>query len=72
MNERTEITHVIVNARIRTGDARRPWADAAAMAGARVLRTGSSAEIRKLAPPDVRTIDAGGAELSVEALARYG
>lgn len=65
------ITHLIVNARIPTGDARRPWADAAALSGPRLVRLGSSAELRKLAPPGARTIDAAGAELAIDNLARY-
>lgn len=48
--DRTTITRVIVNARIRTDDPQRPWVDAAALAGDRVVRAASSAEIRKLAP----------------------
>ena len=70
MAARDEITLVIVNARIRTGDARRPWADAAALAGTRVVRLGSSAEIRKLVSPAVRTHDALGVELDADALGR--
>jgi predicted amidohydrolase YtcJ len=40
---------VIVNARVWTGDARRPWADAVAVEGDRIKAVGSSAEIMKLA-----------------------
>jgi hypothetical protein len=65
------ITHLIVNARIPTGDARRPWADAAALSGPRLVRLGSSAELRKLAPPGARVVDAGGAELSPDQLTRF-
>jgi predicted amidohydrolase YtcJ len=72
MTDRAAITLVIVNARIRTGDPRRPWVDAAALAGGRVVATGSSAELRKRVPPGVRTIDAHGAELSLDELPRYG
>lgn len=68
---RHEITHVVVNARIATGDARRPWADAAALAGDCVVAMGSSAGIRKLAPPEARVLDAGGAEIGAHELARY-
>ncbi|MDE3127158.1 MAG: hypothetical protein KGL38_04080, partial [Gemmatimonadota bacterium] len=60
---RAEITRLVVNARIATGDARRPWADAAALAGDRVVAVGSSAEIRKLAPADAVVEDARGMEL---------
>ncbi len=62
----------MVNARIATGDARRPWADAAALAGHRVVAMGSSAEMRKLAPPEARVTDARGAELRPDELAGYG
>ncbi|OYV72972.1 MAG: hypothetical protein B7Z72_03570 [Gemmatimonadetes bacterium 21-71-4] len=68
---RAAITLLVVNARIRTGDPRRPWADAAALAGTRVARMAGSAEIRKLAPADVRVVDAHGAELTPEDLPRY-
>lgn len=53
----------VVNARIWTGDARRPWADAVAAAGDRITAVGSSAEVRKLAPAGTRVIDARGAML---------
>jgi predicted amidohydrolase YtcJ len=54
------VTLAIVNARVWTGDERRPWADAVAIAGERIAAVGSSAEIRKLAPPGARVIDANG------------
>ena len=50
----------VVNARVWTGDARRPWADAIAVDGERIAAVGSSAEIRKLAGPGTRVIDARG------------
>lgn len=50
----------IVNARVWTGDPRRPWADAVAIAGDRIAAVGSSAEIQKLASPSTRVIDAKG------------
>jgi len=54
------ISFVIVNARVWTGDPRRPWADAIAVEGDRIAAVGSSAEIRKLAGA-ARVIDAKGA-----------
>lgn len=48
---------VIVNARIRTGDPQRPWADAVAIEGERLKAVGSSAGIRKLTGT-ARVIDA--------------
>ncbi len=50
----------VVNARAWTGDARRPWADAIAVSGDRIAAVGSSAEVRKLAGPNARVIDARG------------
>ena len=55
------VTLAIVNARVWTGDARRPWADAVAISGDRITAVGSSAEIRKLATAGARVIDAKGA-----------
>jgi predicted amidohydrolase YtcJ len=68
---RGSITRVIVNARIATGELRRPWVDAAALAGERIVRLGSSAEIRKLAPDGATVVDALGAQLSLDDLRRY-
>ena len=50
----------IVNARIWTGDPRRPWADAVAVRGDRIAAVGSSAEIRKMSVAATRVIDAKG------------
>lgn len=50
----------IVNARIWTGDPRRPWADGLLADGARLALVGSSAEVRKATKPGVRVIDAAG------------
>ena len=54
------ITLAVVNARVWTGDARRPWADAIAVREERIAAVGSSAEIRKLAR-GAEVIDAKGA-----------
>jgi hypothetical protein len=54
------VSLAIVNARVWTGDERRPWADAIAVSGERVSAIGSSAEIRKLVPNGARVIDAQG------------
>jgi predicted amidohydrolase YtcJ len=53
-------TVAIVNARVWTGDTRRPWADAVVVTGDRITAVGSSAEARKLARPLTRVIDAQG------------
>jgi predicted amidohydrolase YtcJ len=54
------VSLVIVNARVWTGDPRRPWADAIAVEGDRIRAVGSSAEVMKLAA-GARVIDAKGA-----------
>jgi predicted amidohydrolase YtcJ len=53
-------TLAIVNARVWTGDPRRPWADAVAVAGDEIAAVGSSAEVRKLARQGTRIIDGAG------------
>ena len=53
-------TIAVVNARVWTGDPHRPWADALAATGERLVAVGSSAEVRKLAAPTTRVIDAHG------------
>lgn len=54
------VTLAIVNVRAWTGDPRRPWADAIAIAGDRIAAVGSGAEVRKLTPPPARVIDGMG------------
>ncbi len=58
------ITLAVVNARIWTGDSRRPWAEAIAVRGDRIALVGSSAEVRKLATSSTNVIDAHGAMLT--------
>jgi predicted amidohydrolase YtcJ len=53
-------TLAVVNGRVWTGDTQRPWAEAVAMSGDRITAVGSSAEIRKLAKPETRVVDAQG------------
>lgn len=54
------VTLAVVNARAWTGDPRRPWADAVAVAGERIVLVGSSAEVRKAAGPAATVVDARG------------
>ncbi len=61
--ERSDHRRLVVNARIATGDARRPWADAMLLDGDKVVAIGKSAELRKLAPR-AEVVDAHGAEWS--------
>ncbi|HZI41426.1 MAG TPA: amidohydrolase [Gemmatimonadaceae bacterium] len=53
-------TIAVVNARVWTGDPRRPWADALAADGDRIALVGTSAEVKKLVTTSTRVIDAGG------------
>ena len=48
----------IVNARVRTGDARRPWAEAVFLRAGVIEAVGSSAEVRKRSDAATRLIDA--------------
>ncbi len=57
------VSLAFVNARIRTGDARRPHADAVAVSGRILALVGSSAEIRKLAGAGARIVDVKGAAI---------
>jgi predicted amidohydrolase YtcJ len=50
----------IINARVWTGNPRRPWADAVLIRGDRIDLVGSSAEVRKRTGPACRRIDARG------------
>ena len=50
----------IINARVWTGNPRRPWADAVLIRGDRIELVGSSAEVRKGANLSCRLIDARG------------
>jgi predicted amidohydrolase YtcJ len=52
---------VLVNGRVYTLDQARPWAEAVAIAGDRILAAGTTAEIRATAGPSTRTIDLKGA-----------
>jgi predicted amidohydrolase YtcJ len=59
--QKLEADLVVVNARVRTLDAKRPEAEAVAVYGNRVMAVGTSAEVRALAGPKTRVVDAGGA-----------
>src|SRR3712207_4043687 len=52
---------IVVNADVRTMDARRPRARAVAVTGGRVVAVGSDEEVRRMAGPRTRVIDARGA-----------
>jgi hypothetical protein len=58
-SESRPVSLLIVNARVRTGDPRRPWADAVSVREGRVDALGRSAELRKRLPHAV-IVDAHG------------
>jgi hypothetical protein len=51
---------VVTNARVFTNDAARPWAEALAIRGERVIAVGTSAELRASVTAATRAVDAGG------------
>ena len=51
---------ILINGRVYTLDPAKPWAEAVAIAGDRILAVGTSAEIRALAGADTRTVDLAG------------
>src|SRR5687768_6029021 len=51
---------ILVDGKIFTGAAGRPFVEALAITGSRVSAAGSNAEIRRLAGPGTRRIDLGG------------
>jgi predicted amidohydrolase YtcJ len=53
-------TLAVVNARVWTGDAKHPWADAIAVNGERITLVGTSAAVKKAASATTRVIDAKG------------
>ncbi len=54
---------IITNARVLTMDDARPFAEAVAIAGGRIVAVGSRAEVAALAGPGCRVVDAGGRTL---------
>src|ERR1043165_3025548 len=52
-------TAVLLNGRIFTGDSTRPWVEALAIRGDRVLAIGTSAEITRLATSSTQRYDLG-------------
>jgi predicted amidohydrolase YtcJ len=55
---------LLVNGKVYTVDPARPWAEAVAIAGDRILAVGTSADLRRLAGPKARVIDLRGAFVS--------
>ena len=55
---------VLVNGRVYTLDASRPWAEGLAITGDRIAAVGTTAEVRKRTGPRTRTIDLAGAFVS--------
>jgi predicted amidohydrolase YtcJ len=63
---------IIVNARIATGNPRRPWATALAIRDNALAAMGQAAEIQKMAHPTTQVINAHGAELTLPPGATIG
>ena len=60
----SDVSIAVVNARVWTGDARRPWAEAVAASGDRIVAVGSNAEIRALSGASTRVVDGRGGMLT--------
>ncbi|MDP9203692.1 MAG: amidohydrolase [Gemmatimonadota bacterium] len=58
--DKPAVTIAIVNGRVWTGEAARPWADGVAIAADRIAAVGSTSEIRGWMSPETRVIDAHG------------
>ncbi len=58
---RMPVDLAFVNARVYTLDASRPWVEAVAIAGTRIVAVGSTAEIQKLTTTGTKVIDLKGA-----------
>jgi predicted amidohydrolase YtcJ len=61
---RTQADLLLVNGRVYTVDAARPWAEAIAVKGSRILAVGTTADIKAMAGAGARTIDLAGAFVS--------
>ncbi|HEX7154620.1 MAG TPA: amidohydrolase [Thermoanaerobaculia bacterium] len=51
---------VLTNGKVFTADDAQPWAEAVAIRGERIVRVGSSADVRALAGPQTEVLDLGG------------
>jgi predicted amidohydrolase YtcJ len=51
----------LVNGKVWTGDAARPWAEAVAVRGEKIFAAGTTAEVRKLVGEGTKLVDLGGA-----------
>jgi len=58
--EAASVDLLLVNGRVYTADAARPWAEAVAVTGERITAVGTSADLRRLAGPKTRVIDLRG------------
>jgi N-acyl-D-aspartate/D-glutamate deacylase len=62
-----DLSLIVANARIPTGDSSRPWATALGIRGGKLAVVGTSAEIFKMARGTTEIIDAGGQQLALPA-----
>lgn len=63
---------IVTNARIATGDPRRPWATALALRGDTLAALASAAEILKMAGARTRVLDAAGRTITLPPGTRVG
>ncbi len=60
-----DLSLVVTNTRLRTGDTLRPWATALGIRDGKLAVIGMAAEILKMARAETRIIDAGGQLLTL-------
>jgi predicted amidohydrolase YtcJ len=58
--EESDRASLLIRGRVWTADARRPWAEAVAIRGERIVAVGSRGDVNELIGEDTQTIDAGG------------
>ncbi|MGC9364190.1 MAG: amidohydrolase [Fidelibacterota bacterium] len=59
-NAGESVTLAIINAHIWTADSHQPWVEAVAIAGNKIVQTGTTRQIQKSTPENARIIDADG------------
>ncbi len=63
----SDLSEIVTNARIKTGDPARPWATAIGIRDGNLAVVGGTAEILKMASAGCRMIDAGGQLITLPA-----
>lgn len=68
----SNLSIIVTNARVKTGDLERPWATALGISDGKLAVIGSAAEILKMASADTRMVDAHGQLIEMSPNIRVG